>query len=84
MWEQTYQNDDSCHHIERNLFRLYIQTRAKKDILNGRTCIWNVYIHFLHWHYGYVQINNSFTGTIEQAMEYAETQLRELKEDIPV
>lgn len=68
----------------RRLFKLFISTRTKKDVLNGRMCTWHIYINFHHLHYGYVQIDNDFVGTIDQAKQYAEIKLREIKEGIPV
>ena len=81
MWQQG-RNDPSFHYIERNHFRLGVSTRAKNGILEGRVCSWNVTIYFHHFHYGYVQVDNDFIGTIDQAKQYAEEKLKEIKESI--
>ena len=83
MWQQG-RNDPSFHYIERNHFRLGVSTRAKNGILEGRVCSWNVTIYFHHWNYGYVQINNAFVGTLNEAKQYAENELRNLKEDMEI
>jgi hypothetical protein len=35
-------------------------------------------------HYSYVQINNAFSGTVDEAKQYAENYLKNLKESIPL
>lgn len=82
MWRQM--RNPSCHGIIGDCLSLFISTRTKKDVLNGRICTWNIYINFHHLNYGYVQIDNDFAGTIDQAKQYAENKLREIKEGIPV
>ena len=81
MWQQGYENDPSYHCIKRNRYTLGISTRTKKGIYAGRVCTWNVFIIFHFWHYGYVQINNEFVGTLDEAKQYAENELNKLKED---
>ena len=82
MWQQGYENDPSFHMIERRYFRLCISTRTKKGVYEGRVCMWNVFINFYLWNYGYVQINNAFVGTLEEAKQYAENELNKIKEDL--
>lgn len=82
MWKQMH--NPGCHGIIGDCLSLFISTRAKKDVLDGRICTWHIYINFHHLHYGYVQIDNDFTGTINQAKQYAEIKLREIKEAIPL
>ena len=82
MWEQGYENDQSYHRLRGDCVTMGISTRTKKDILNGRICTWNIFMQFHHCNYGYVQINNNFTGTIDEAKQYAENYLRNLKESI--
>ena len=71
------------HYIDCESLTLNISTRAKKDIENDRVCSWNVYLWLRYVNYGYVQINNKFIGTLDEAKQYAENYLRKLKEDIP-
>lgn len=83
MWQQI--NGNPGHHgIIGDKLSLFISTRTKKDVLNGRVCTWHIYVHFHNFRYGYVQINNEFVGTLDQARQYAEEKLREIKEDISV
>lgn len=82
MWEQGYENDPSYHRLRGDCISLGISTRSKKDISNGRICIWNIFMQVHNVNYGYVQINNNFTGTIDEAKQYAENYLRNLKESI--
>lgn len=83
MWQQPIENDAGFHCVERAHFRLCISTRAKKGVLDGRSCSWNIYLNFYHWNYGYVQISNAFVGTIDEAKRFAEGELNKLREDIP-
>lgn len=69
----------NCSNVE-----LCISTRVKKGIADGRVCNWVVYMMFNDCHYSYVQINNAFSGTIDEAKQYAENYLRNLKEGIPL
>lgn len=71
------------HCIDCDSLTLNISTRAKKDIEHGRVCNWNIYLWIKNVSYGYAQINNQFSGTLEEAKQYAENYLRKLKEDIP-
>ena len=82
MWQQI-NNNPSLHGIIGSNLSVFVSTRTKKDVLNGRVCSWNIYMNFHHFHYGYVQIDNEFVGTLEQAKQYAEEKLRAIKEDIP-
>jgi hypothetical protein len=84
MWEQGYENDQSYHRLRGDCVTMGISTRTKKDILNGRICTWNIFMQFHHCNYGYVQINNNFTGTIDEAKQFAENYLRNLKESIVI
>jgi hypothetical protein len=83
MWETT-NRDRSWYHFNCGNLELCIATRAKKDIENGRVCKWNIYMMFNDCHYSYVQINNEFSGTVDEAKQYAENYLKNLKEDIPL
>ena len=71
------------HYVECNSLTLNISTRTRKGIENGRSCNWNIYLWIKNVKYGYVQINNQFTGTLDEAKQYAENYLGKLKEDIP-
>ena len=84
MWQQINNTNPSQHGIIGDQLSLFITTKAKKDILSGRVCSWHIYMNFHHFHYGYVQIDNAFIGTITEAKQYAEEQLRTIKEGIPV
>jgi hypothetical protein len=81
MWQQI---NPSLHGIIGDHLGIFILTRAKKDVLAGRECSWHIYINFSQLHYGYVQIDNAFIGTIDQAKQYAESKLKEIKESIPL
>lgn len=83
MWKQI-NNNPSHHGIIGDHLSVFISTRTKKDVLNGRVCSWNIYMNFHHLHYGYVRIDNDFIGTIDQAKQYAEEKLKEIKESIPL
>lgn len=82
MWEQGYVNDPGYYVLKGDYINLNISTRAKKGILEGRICSWNIFMQMHHCNYGYVQINNAFMGTIDEAKRYAEDYLRNLKESI--
>ena len=84
MWQQINNENPSLHGIIGDCLSLFISTRTKKDVLNGRVCSWHIYINFHHFHYGYVQVDNDFIGTIDQAKQYAEEKLKEIKESIPL
>ena len=84
MWEQGYENDQSYHRLRGDCVTMGISTRTKKDILNGRICTWSIFMQFYNCNYGYVQINNNFTGTIDEAKQFAENYLRNLKESIVI
>lgn len=81
-WIMPHSYDHHC--VQCESLTLNISTRAKKDIENGRICNWNIYLWLRGVNYGYVQIDNNFSGTLEQAKCFAEDYLRKLKEDIPV
>lgn len=72
------------HCVDCESLTLNISTRTRKGIENGRACNWNVYMQIKNVNYGYVQINNRFFGTLDEAKQYAENYLSKLKEDIPV
>ena len=80
-WTMPHSYDHHC--IDCDSLTLNISTRAKKDIEHGRVCNWNIYLWIKNVSYGYAQINNQFSGTLEEAKQYAENYLRKLKEDIP-
>ena len=84
MWQQINNNNPSLHGIIGDQLSICISTRTKKDVLNGRVCSWHIYMNFANFHYGYVQIANDFIGTITQAKQYAEEQLKTIKESIPL
>lgn len=81
--EWTMPHSYDHHFIDCNSLTLNISTRAKKDIEHGRVCNWNIFLWIKDVNYGYVQINNKFEGTLDEAKQYAESYLRKLKEDIP-
>jgi hypothetical protein len=80
-WIMPHSYDYHC--IDCDSLTLNISTRTKKDIEHGRICNWNVYMWIKNVNYGYVQINNQFIGTLDDAKQYAEQQLRKFKEGIP-
>jgi hypothetical protein len=80
MWQHSA-NFNFCNFNCGNL-ELCISTRAKKGIADGRICNWIIYMMFNDCHYSYVQINNAFSGTVDEAKQYAENYLRNLKESI--
>lgn len=82
MWEQGYENDQSYHRLRGDYVTMGISTRTRKDILKGRVCTWNIFMQFHNCNYGYVQINNNFVGTIDEAKQFADNYLRNLKESI--
>ena len=84
MWEQGYENDQSYHRLRGDYVTMGISTRVKKDILKGRVCTWNIFMQFRNCNYGYVLINYNFTGTIDDAKQFAENYLRNLKESIVI
>lgn len=84
MWEQGYENDQSYHRLRGDYVTIGISTRTKKGIFEGRVCTWNIFMQFHNCNYGYVQINNNFTGTIDEAKQYAENYLRNLKESVVI
>jgi hypothetical protein len=73
MWEQGNENDQSYHRLQGDYVIMGILTRTKKDILKGRVCTWNIFMHFRNCNYGYVQINKAFSGTVDKAKQYANT-----------
>lgn len=81
-WTMPYNYDYHC--IDCDSLTMNISTRAKKGIEDGRVCNWNVYLWIKNVNYGYVQINNQFTGTLDEAKQYAENYLRNLKEGMPL
>lgn len=83
MWEQGI-NDQSFYQIKGRYFDMNISTRTKKGIEAGRVCTWNIYMWFHNVNYGYVQIKRDFVGRLDDAKQYAENYLRELKESIPL
>ena len=82
MW--THSLNHNFHNLICGNLSLCISTRAKKDIENGKVCKWIVSMVFNDCHYSYVQINREFTGTVDEAKQYAENYLRNLKESIPL
>lgn len=82
MWEQGYANDPGYYVLKGDYINLNISTRSRKGILEGRICNWNIFMQVHHGHYGYVQIDKAFSGTIDEAKQYAENYLRNLKESI--
>ena len=82
MWKHSTNQD--FHDLICGNLSLCISTRAKKGIADGRRCNWIVYMIFNDCHYGYVQINNAFSGTVDEAKQYAENYLKNLKENIPL
>ena len=84
MWEQGYENDQSYHCLRGDYVTMGISTRTRKDILKGRVCTWNIFMQFHNCNYDYVQIKNNFTGTIDEAKQFAENYLRNLKESIVI
>ena len=82
MWQHST-NFNFCH-LNCGNVELCISTRVKKGITDGRICNWNIYMMFNDCHYSYVQINNAFSGTVDEAKQYAENYLKNLKESIPL
>lgn len=80
-WIMPHSYDHHC--VDCDSLTMNISTRARKGIEDGRVCNWNIYMRIRNVNYGYVQINNQFSGTLNEAKQYAENYLRKLKEDIP-
>ena len=80
-WIMPYAYYD--HYVDCESLTLTISTRTRKGIESGRVCNWHIYMRIKGVNYGYVQINNKFTGTLDEAKQYAEQYLKKLKEDIP-
>jgi hypothetical protein len=82
MWKHSINQD--FHNLICGNLSLCISTRSKKGITDGRICNWIIYMVFNDCRYSYVQINNEFSGTVDEAKQYAENYLKNLKEDIPL
>jgi hypothetical protein len=83
MWQHR-DNDLSYHFIPSDVLDLCIATRTKKGISAGRVCTWNICMVLRNVNYGYVQIKSDFVGRLDDAKQYAENYLKNLKENIPV